>query len=344
MRASESRLRWLTRELVDTTSQRGSHGVADAKVDRTGPLWRPRAARALTAIPVSRWKLRPEVMVEPRGDGGLDLLDPLFDRLTHLDAEMVALLDASDPVALAALDARSLCAGAEADALRRAAWYARLRPEPVAPTVEALDCGALAASVASLGWSPEWRQGERWRRLLETGRSCGGPLCLPGLLPGALATAAAHQAAELPMSPLETRVVSGRRAVVNDEIGGALAAVRGLFDAPEARAALGAAVGRALKLGLTLNAWSLDPGQRMAVHPDGGRYAGTLVVGLNEAWSAADGGAIAFGDPGPDGLHVRSRWLPHLGDVLIFAPTASTWHAVEPPSRRRWTLSGWWLG
>ena len=298
----------------------------------------------LTAKPVSRWTLRPEVMIEARGDGGLDLLDPLFDRITHLDAETVALLDASDPVALAELDARSLRCGPEVDAFRRAAWYARVRPEPTAPRVEALDSGALAASVASLRWGRGWRTGERWRRLLETGRACGGPLCLPGLLPVALARAAAKQAAELPLSPLETRVVSGRRAVVDDSVGGALAAVRALFDAPEARAALGAAVGRSLSLGLALNAWSLDPGQRMAVHPDGGRYAATLVVGLNEAWSAADGGAIAFGEPGPDGLRVRSRWLPHLGDVLVFAPTASTWHAVEPPSRRRWTLSGWWLG
>ncbi len=284
-------------------------------------------------------------MIEPGDDGGLDLLDPLFERLIRLDARTVESLDEADPVAIAELDAAYLRACPEADALRRAAWYARLRPEPVAPRVDdAVDCATIAAGVATLGWADAWKDTERWRRLIETARSGGGALSLSGLVPGALATAAAVQANHLPLSPMETPIVSGSRAVVDDAIGGALAAVRALFDAPEARAAFGAALGRALNLGLTLNAWSLAPGQRMAAHPDGARYAATLVVGLNAGWTAADGGAVAFGEPGPDGLRVRSRWLPHLGDVLVFAPTADTWHAVEPPTRPRWTLSGWWLG
>ncbi len=293
---------------------------------------------------MSRWNLRPEVMVEARDDGGVDLLDPLFERLMHLDAAMVASLDEGDDVALAELDVRHFRSCPEADALRRAAWYARLRPEPAAPSVPSVDCRPLAQAVAALAWADAWRDAERWRRLIEGGRAGGGPRCLSGLIPTALAAEAAAQAASLPLSPMATSVVTGSRALVDEQVGGALALVRGLFDAPEARAAFGAALGRELARGLVLNAWALMPGERMAVHPDGARYAATLVVGLNAGWTAGDGGAIAFGEPGSDGLHVRSRWLPHLGDVLVFAPTADTWHAVEPPTRPRYTLSGWWLG
>ena len=283
-------------------------------------------------------------MIEARDDGGVDLLDPLFERLVHLDAETVSALDEADASSLAALDVRHLRACPEADALRRAAWYARLRPEPVALPVPPVDCRPLAAAVAALGWADAWRDAERWRRLIEDGRAGGGPRCLSGLIPTGLAAAAADQAASLPRLPMATPVVTGSRALVDEQVGGALAETRGLFDAPEARAAFGAALGRDLALGLLLNAWALMPGERMAVHPDGARYAATLVIGLNAGWTAGDGGAIAFGEPGSDGLRVRARWLPHLGDVLLFAPTADTWHAVEPPTRPRATLSGWWLG
>lgn len=283
-------------------------------------------------------------MIETRDDGGVDLLDPLFERLLHLEPATVAALDEGDAIALSALDARHLRACPEADRLRRAAWYARVRPEPVSPRLEALDVRPLAAAVAALGWAQAWQDAERWRRLIENGRAGGGALSLSGLIPPALASAAADQAAAMPLSPMVTSVVIGNRTVVDEHVGGALERVAQLFETPAARLAFGAALGRALARGVLLNAWALSPGQRMAVHPDGARYAATLVVGLNAEWTAADGGAIAFGEPGPEGLRVRSRWLPHRGDVLVFAPTADTWHAVEPPVRTRWTLSGWWLG
>jgi hypothetical protein len=82
----------------------------------------------------------------------------------------------------------------------------------------------------------------------------------------------------------------------------------------------------------------------MSAHPDGRLYCGTLSLGLCSGWTAADGGAIAFGDPTPQGFHVRERWLPHLGDALLFAPAADTWHAVEPVTsdKTRHSLTGWW--
>ena len=83
----------------------------------------------------------------------------------------------------------------------------------------------------------------------------------------------------------------------------------------------------------------------MGVHPDGRFYAATISLGLCEGWSAADGGAIAFGMPRHDGLEVRQRWIPHLGDACLFAPDGATWHAVEPVTtdRIRRSLTGWWV-
>ena len=282
-------------------------------------------------------------MVEPREDGGVDLLDPLFERLDRLDAATVRALDAGDGPALAALDDRLLREGPGVDAARRAAWYARLRPEPVAPVPPEADVAPLAAAVAAVGWAGAWQAPERWRRWIEAGRAGNPLLPLDGLVPGPLAEAAAAEAAALPLTPLRTAVVTAHRAVVDAAAGGALGTIRAWLDAPATRAAVGAALGRPLAGPLHLNVWRLLPGERMAVHPDGARYAGTVALGLNAGWTAGDGGAIAFGEPGPAGLGVRARWAPHLGDALVFAPTAATWHAVEPPTARpRWTLSGWW--
>ncbi len=291
-----------------------------------------------------RWGLRREVMVEPRADGGVDLLDPLYERIDHLDAATVRALDAGEPGALEALDDRLLRESPVADAARRAAWYARLRPEPCAPVVPRAELSGVAAAVAALGWGRAWREPERWRRWVEAGRAGNLLLPLEGLLEPEHAAAALAQAEALPLQPLRSAVVSANRAVVDDTVGGALGALRALLGDPSTRVAVGAALGRSLTGPLHLNLWRLAPGERMAVHPDGARYAGTVAIGLDREWTAGDGGAIAFGDPGPEGLVVRSRWLPHLGDALIFAPAAGTWHAVEPPvSRPRWTLSGWWF-
>src|SRR2546430_2110049 len=108
-------------------------------------------------------------------------------------------------------------------------------------------------------------------------------------------------------------------------------------DLPEWRALMratrrlfGSVLGLPLPDKLFINAWRLGRGDSMSVHPDGRLYCGTLSLGLCRGWTAADGGAIAIGEPTKTGFLVRERWLPHLGDVLLFAPGADTWHAVEP--------------
>ena len=87
----------------------------------------------------------------------------------------------------------------------------------------------------------------------------------------------------------------------------------------------------------------LDPGDGMPVHADGRRYHGTVSLGLCDRWRAAQGGAIAMGAPVSGRFEVHRRWLPHLGDLLLFAPTRTSWHAVEPVvAGRRLSVTAWW--
>ena len=119
---------------------------------------------------------------------------------------------------------------------------------------------------------------------------------------------------------------------------------RALMTSPVARRLFSSVLAVPLPEKIFVNAWRMGRGDSMGVHPDGRLYCGTLSLGLASSWMAADGGAIAFGDPTRDGSKVRERWLPHLGDALVFAPSADSWHAVEPvlSEKVRHSLTGWW--
>jgi len=287
-------------------------------------------------------RLRPEVLRRPREDGGLDLLDPLTERVCSLSPRETRALGRRDPILEMKLDRQSLLVGACADQLRARFWDAKLRgrPEVAAATeVAELDWDSAAAALPDAVAEP-WRDPERWRRLAEERAAGHRYLVLRGFLAADALAALVAAVAALPYTRLETDLVRASRCLVADD---ALADWRAFMAAPATRALFGAVIGRELPPGLTLNAWRLDDGDYMGVHPDGRRYQGTLGVGLCDGWRARDGGAIAFGDPGPDGFVVRQRWLPHAGDVTVFAPDADTWHAVEPVvGRRRSTLTGWW--
>src|SRR5262249_50556428 len=137
----------------------------------------------------------------------------------------------------------------------------------------------------------------------------------------------ATAAAALPFARMDSEIVHGERRLLS---GDELAEWRSLMASPTLRALLGAGLGVGLPERPFLNAWRLGRGDSMSVHPDGRVYRGTLSLGLCRGWSAADGGAIAFGEPGAAGFLVRERWLPHLGDALLFRPAHDSWHAVEP--------------
>ncbi|MDP2312428.1 MAG: 2OG-Fe(II) oxygenase family protein, partial [Pseudomonadota bacterium] len=296
--------------------------------------------------------LRPEVLRHVRADGGVDLYDPLLERLTSVPpAEVAALADLSaSPTLAARLADALLLEGPVADELRRRVWAARALPlaeAPVPPPVH-LDPALAAALPAPV--APAWRDPEAWRRLGEDRAAGRARLVLRGLLSPADAAALAAEVRALPFTRFETDRVHAWRAVPpapgdapSSAAPPALTAWRALLHDHVLRALVGGALGVGIPAGLVANAWRMGPGDGMRAHPDGRRYAATWALGLTERWTAADGGAIAFGTPTPDGFVVDERWLPYAGDLCLFVPDAESWHVVEPPRRERLTLSGWWV-
>jgi hypothetical protein len=287
-------------------------------------------------------KLRPEVLRFRREDGGLDLVDLLFDRLISLTADETAALEAGAADLAPRLEALFLVESEIVESMRRAAWASRARGRPATSTATRLgpvdwqEARGLPSLVADA-----WREPERLRRLAEERAAGRRYLTLPGFLAPDAAARLASAAAALPYQRMDTELVHAERRLLDgDELG----EWRALLLLPSLRRLFGAVLGAELPPTLVANSWRLVAGDYFAVHPDGRLYRGTISLGLCDGWTAADGGAIAFGDPTAAGLDVRERWLPHAGDVCLFAPDRATFHAVEPvrSTRTRLSVTGWW--
>ncbi|MCB9732787.1 MAG: 2OG-Fe(II) oxygenase [Deltaproteobacteria bacterium] len=288
-------------------------------------------------------RLRREVLLQERPDGGLALLDPLTDRLLELSPRARRGLDRGDRLVELELARAGLLEDPAAEALRARAFAARTRekPAPVRAGAPVEADWALAEGLPDAIAAP-WRDPERWRRLAEDGAAGRRYLLLPGLVARDAARAIGEAVEALPWARLETDLVKAhRRLLAGDEV----RAWRDLMESAPLRALMGAALGRALPAGTVVNAWRLGAGDHMGVHPDGPQYHGTLSLGLCEGWTASQGGAIAFGEPSPGGgFAVSDRFLPHLGDACLFAPANDTWHCVEPVTAgTRRSLTGWWV-
>lgn len=220
-----------------------------------------------------------------------------------------------------------LLEGPLAEALRLAAWGAKVRPT-VHP-VEAADTDWSEAVNLPAGVASAWQDPERWRRLQED-RLAGRKHVL---LRNFLTESALAEHDDTATARFETALVRGNKA----------AAVVPLFSDAIVRRMLGGLLGLPLPARTHVNRWRLDAGDFMKPHRDGRHYVATFSVGLSRDWTAADGGAIAFGRPHPDGFITEHRFLPHRGDVVVFQPTGESWHQVEPPARTRDTLTGWWM-
>lgn len=288
--------------------------------------------------------VRPEVLRRPGPDGAVELLDLLLEQAHVVPSALAAALEDGAHPARPALEAwcaaRCLDEGPAASALRAGVWAARARGAPSAPPSGAR-AEVPAAAVAELPAvvAGRWRRPEAWRRLAEAARAGERLLRLDGFLAPARAAAWRARLARAPQEPMETALLRASRVRPGHA---ALAPAAALMGHPALRAAVGAVLGRALAPGPLVNGWCLPPGGHMGVHPDGPTYAATFVLGLEADWAAADGGAIAFGWPEDDGFRPWERWLPHAGDLLVFTPSALSFHCVEPPARPRVTLSGWW--
>ncbi len=291
-------------------------------------------------------RLRRDLIVHASTDGDattVELVDTLLERVVPVPPALGVLPEPGGTAQGALADwltTQLLSEGPAVDGIRAAGWAARARRTVHQPRLAPVD-GPWELARELPAWVSEgWRRPERWRRLAEQRAAGTRLLRMPELIAEGTATAwAAHvraDAADRCDNPYAqgwwrqdtTTPEPWRRAL----LGGPLHTL------------LSAACGVVLPSEIQLNAWRLHAGDRMALHADGTRYAATVSLGLSAGWRAADGGAIAFGWPTADGLSVQERWLPHLGDALLFAVEATLWHAVEPvQAGERLTLTGQYL-
>jgi len=183
-----------------------------------------------------------------------------------------------------------------------------------------------------------WRDPEAWASLARSGARY---FELPGLLEPAAAAALRDAAVTLPVARLATPLVAADRHLLAAH---ELAPWLDVLQDATFRALVAIALGREVPPGVVANVWRMRRGDTMGVHPDGPLYRGTISLGLTTGWTPDDGGAIAFGDKDGESFTPRQRWYPHLGDALIFAPAADTWHCVEPVRGdvTRYSLTAWW--
>jgi len=199
-----------------------------------------------------------------------------------------------------------------------------------------------AASSLPAQFADSWRDPERWRRLAEDHAAGQRYLPLPGLLTDAASAHIRDAVLTLPWVRLETALVRADRHLLQ---AADVPTWLDLLQGEALRGLVAGVLGRPMPPGLVVNAWRLGRRDTMGVHPDGRLYQGTISLGLSDGWSAADGGAIAFGVKSDDDVfEVRQRWFPHRGDACLFAPDVDTWHMVEPVRGKvvRHSLTGWW--
>lgn len=296
--------------------------------------------------------LRRELLRFATPDGGLELFDPVMERihlLSPAEAQELTALEAGGDASrlLDRLASDLLLEGVTADMIREA-WWARKRasvppPPLMAPPVEAPWVSAEDLPAEHIGET--WRRGESWRKLAEERASGSYALPLRDLLAPDFAASLAEQHRSLAYERMAVGITWADRHVCTPDDGGPVATWLGIMASAVFRGLMGAVLGVALPPRVTANAWRMLPGDEIRAHPVGTTYVATISLGLNADWTAADLGGIAFADaaPGDAAFAVRARWLPHLGDGLAIARGPASWHWVEPPLRERRTLTGWWV-
>lgn len=277
-------------------------------------------------------------------DGAVELVDTLLERALQVPDQLGALPAPGEGVAdqkLAHwLDQRMLCESPAIDGIRRAGWAARARRVVHKPQLGATAGDWLLATTLPDWVTPAWREPERWRRLAEQ-RAAGTRLLR---LDGFLTPDAAGYFRQVVVDAATDRCNNPYAQAWWQQNSVVLPEWREALTAGPLHTLLAACCGVELPSHIQMNAWRLAVGDKMALHADGTRYAATVSLGLSQDWTATKGGAIAFGWPTADGLSVQERWLPHAGDVLLFAVEATLWHAVEEVCHPdRITLTGQYL-
>jgi hypothetical protein len=288
-------------------------------------------------------RLRRELLIYALPHGGVDVVDLVQEVDAHFSPEDAPAIQglyegqavAASPDLLQRLAALGFLESARADGLRQTHRAAHLRarlrpPTPARPDGPAPLTPEVVATIRALPpeIDPAWRDPERLRRLAEAHLAHPSPIHLPHLLTESAVERLLSDVASAPFARLT------RPNVLSDELklsGGEAVGVSALFRGGGALHRLFSFVlGRPLPTHLLARIWRMHPGDFIAIHNDAPRYVAAFVLGLSQGWSAADGGGLAFGTPTAQGFDVHTRWLPHAGDLLLFIPSALSWHAVEP--------------
>lgn len=290
--------------------------------------------------------LRPELLRFPQPDGGLELLDLVLEQLHTFSPEEAAALqaledgtrDALPPALEARMQQWLLYESPSADALRAGCKFSRKRSRMPAPDVDPATGRWDLASTLPPWVGSAWRNGERWRRLAEDRLGGRTLLRLEGFMDREAAHALRARAEALNFERQDSLYARGGCHNLSEET---LGDVLGAFRSGPLSALIGDVLGESMPSRIFARVWKLERGDGMGVHNDGIHYVGTFSLGLCEGWTAQAGGSIAFGIPGPGGLHITERWLPHLGDLLLFRPTGRAWHAVDTVNAGvRMTITG----
>lgn len=186
--------------------------------------------------------------------------------------------------------------------------------------------------------SPQWRSPERWRRLYESRLAGEQLLRLESFLTEAGALSLLDKVKALPFTRHDNPYLIGHYHQLTEKQSDELVPefVNGLI-----HQLLGTLLDQTLPTRLFLRAFQLNVDDQIAEHVDGMHYAATFSLGLCPDWRASNGGAIAFGERQGEIFSVNQRWLPHLGDLLVFVTSASLLHRVEPVAAgKRLTLTG----
>lgn len=148
---------------------------------------------------------RREVLCFPGADGGLDLLDLLFDRVVRIAPEQAAAFAAGDPDVRQHLARLQLFDSPEVEAFRAKALGARLaepQPPPPAPPIGDVDWSEAERWPDMVARA--WKDPERLRRLAEDRAGGRRYLMLRGFLEPDAARAIARETEALPSASKAT--------------------------------------------------------------------------------------------------------------------------------------------
>ena len=283
-------------------------------------------------------ELRKEVLIWSLEDGRIALYDPLLQYTHELNQEESQQFQSKQwsKELVARFHSSMLLEDMGAQIIRDNFWKNRLmsRILPAPDRFDEIDWNVAKELPALV--QEHWRDPERWRRLFEHGLAGNEIFVLNNFVESAPLQEFVSNIST--WKEFSSPVVTAQRALLHE------GPVYQLMQNAVFRKLVSTLLKVPLREQVWLQAWGISKGECIKSHSDGTSYSGTCTVGCSSNWKAKDGGAISFGKNTQQGWESTFRWLPHLGDMLLFRPKADLWHAVEEVQQgHRLSITGWWI-